>query len=638
MGMFEKKKTKKEKISILALRESHGKKFFYCLLRQGNENILFVSKKSGTNIKIEDEVFVLSENGKKEQLNSCSNFRFFCSGGELYLTFSRQYLKFFFSKRKQTVVAKARDMLHFDVIEREDDWELEAFASVSQHSHKNNFLAYFGGKSIRVAASRNLRDWHFSGVLMSSRKECFDDNPLKVIDALVTKRGILVLYESTKKKKGNSQIKIGGALFSLDQPYKLFWRSNEPLLKKNFKKGSHSLKYIGCFVNKDVLELHWVNRKNRLIIGRIKTVVNGIGNLEKRPVHLNRHHNNPIIKPKPENYWEYDSTFNPAAIHFENKVHLIYRAIGKNGVSVFGYASSNDGISISERLNKPAFAVADFSHYSKDDQALYPSNYVSGGSWIGCEDPRITKIGERIYMTYTSFDGWNPPGVALTWISAKDFLHKNWTWKRPILISKPGQIQKNWMLFPEKINGKYAILHSITPSVSIEYVDNLDKEGLVIESCKKPSKDEKRWDNIMRGAGAPPIRTEHGWLVLYHAMDKKDPNRYKVGAMILDFKDPTKIIHRSSCPILEPDASYENDGYKAGVVYVCGAVIKDDTLFVYYGGSDSVVCVATADIKEFLKDITCEVASNASVRKKSIKIGKIKKKNNKKKLIKKLKN
>ena len=182
-----------------------------------------------------------------------------------------------------------------------------------------------------------------------------------------------------------------------------------------------------------------------------------------------------------------------------------------------------------------------------------------------------------------------------------------------MFISKPGQIQKNWMVFPEKINGKYAVLHSITPKISIEYVDSLQDDKLIIDSMKMPGTDEHRWDNIVRGAGAPPLKTKHGWLVLYHAMDKRDPNKYKVGAMLLDHNDPTKILHRCKHPILEPVAHYENNGAKAGVVYVCGAVIKDDILLVYYGGADSVVCVASENLDEFLEDLTKHVAQEESL-------------------------
>ena len=111
------------------------------------------------------------------------------------------------------------------------------------------------------------------------------------------------------------------------------------------------------------------------------------------------------------------------------------------------------------------------------------------------------------------------------------------------------------------------------------------------------------WDNLMRGAGPPPIKTPYGWLLLYHAMDRRDPNRYKIGAMILDEKDPTKILYRSRQPILEPDMPYENEGYKAGVVYSCGAVVKDNELFIYYGGADKVSCVASVPFDKFLNDL-----------------------------------
>ena len=86
-------------------------------------------------------------------------------------------------------------------------------------------------------------------------------------------------------------------------------------------------------------------------------------------------------------------------------------------------------------------------------------------------------------------------------------------------------------------------------------------------------------------------------------MERHDSHRYKLWAMILDSKDPTKVLYRSNQPILEPDESYENEGYKSGVVYSCGAVIKDGRLFVYYGGADKVSCVATTNLDKFLKEL-----------------------------------
>jgi predicted GH43/DUF377 family glycosyl hydrolase len=86
-------------------------------------------------------------------------------------------------------------------------------------------------------------------------------------------------------------------------------------------------------------------------------------------------------------------------------------------------------------------------------------------------------------------------------------------------------------------------------------------------------------------------------------MDHKNPSQYKVGALLLDLKDPTKVLFRSAKPILEPSEYYENEGFKAGVVYACGAIVKDGHLFVYYGGADKVACVATAPLETFLKEL-----------------------------------
>lgn len=311
---------------------------------------------------------------------------------------------------------------------------------------------------------------------------------------------------------------------------------------------------------------------------------------------------NPIIQPSIANRWESDAVFNAGALYLDNKVHLIYRAIGESGLSVLGYAMSRNGSSIEERSAEPAFVCEKMLTAEKKNLAPYP--YSSGGSWWGSEDPRLTCIDETIYMTYTAFDGHDPPCVALTSISTSDFLHKEWNWKAPRIISQPGAKNKNWVIFPEKINGKFAVLHSITPQVLITYLDSMDFEnGRVITSHYQSKGRDGCWDNWMRGVGPPPIRTEDGWLVLYHAMDKNDPDRYKIGAMLLDEKQPEKILFRSQSPLLEPDQWYENDGHKKGVVYTCGAALINQKLFVYYGGSDSFLCAATIGIHTLLRQL-----------------------------------
>jgi len=323
--------------------------------------------------------------------------------------------------------------------------------------------------------------------------------------------------------------------------------------------------------------------------------------IKKEPLVLERSSRNPILKPT-EHFWETQATFNPGAVALDGKVHLIYRAIGNDDLSVFGYSESKDGHTISYRSPRPIyFAPASFEVRNPGlPRYLSPS----GGGYGGCEDPRATFIEGKIYITYTSWNGYEAPRVALTSISVEDFLRKNWNWGRSVLISSPGQTNKNWVIFPEKINGKFAILHSITPEILIDYFDNLDFDGRTFIKSQHTAPFRKgAWDSRVRGVGPPPLKTKDGWLVIYHAIDEKDPGRYKIGAMLLDLKNPEKILYRSSAPILAPDEIYENEGYKSGIIYSCGATIIDDTLLVYYGGADTVGCVASANLNQFLSDL-----------------------------------
>jgi predicted GH43/DUF377 family glycosyl hydrolase len=347
------------------------------------------------------------------------------------------------------------------------------------------------------------------------------------------------------------------------------------------------------------------SRKLLSIVRRARPLIE-----ERKPHQLERHESNPIIEPREGNYWEMKATFNPGAIYADHRVHLLYRALGGDDTSVLGYASSDDGVSFLDRLDEPAYVpLTTKATTPKEEQKILEPAYFSGGGWNGgCEDPRLTLIDDRVYLTYTAFDGWGSIRIALSSIGLEDFLNKDWKWKKPALISPPGQIHKNWVIFPEKIHGKFAILHGITPEVLIEYVDSLDFDGSTFIKSSRPSNEHVAlrkgvWDTRVRGAGPAPIKTDAGWLLLYHAIDERDPGRYKLGAMILDADDPTRILYRARMPILEPEFDYENSGWKSGVVYSCGAVVKDGELYVYYGGGDSVVCVAMANLKKFLSEL-----------------------------------
>ena len=220
---------------------------------------------------------------------------------------------------------------------------------------------------------------------------------------------------------------------------------------------------------------------------------------------------------------------------------------------------------------------------------------------------------DTLYMTYTACDS-GELRVALTSIKIEDFLNKKWEWQPPILISPPGEVHKNWVIFPEKINGQYAILHSVNPEIVVDFVSDLEfLDKNYIKSFHGGSERRSCWDKWVRGAGAPPLKTKDGWLLFYHAMDD-DWSKYKVGAMLLDLHDPTKVLYRAKEPVLEPSEDYEYSGYKGGVVYVSGAIVKDGNLLVYYGASDSYVGVACAPLEDFLKALKEGVKSKLKLK------------------------
>lgn len=320
---------------------------------------------------------------------------------------------------------------------------------------------------------------------------------------------------------------------------------------------------------------------------------------QKKPgsVSLNRFDENPIVTPRQDNEWECWQTFNPGVVLLNNKIHFLYRAMGDDGVSRLGYAISSDGLTIDKRLSYPVYS------HDNGGSFLNVYSFLSGGSFKGAEDPRLVRVSDEdeIHLIYTACeDGLR---VGLSSIKVEDFLNNEWNWNNPNLISPPGEIHKNWVIFPEKINGQYAIIHSINPTVQIEYRDSLDfDEDEYINSFYGGMEEDGRWDKLVRGVGPPPIKTDEGWLVLYHAMGE-DKGKYKVGAKLLDLKDPSKILYRSNSPILEPEEHYENNGHKPGVVYASGAIVKDGRLLVYYGCSDSYVGVAHAPVDDFLDSL-----------------------------------
>ena len=225
---------------------------------------------------------------------------------------------------------------------------------------------------------------------------------------------------------------------------------------------------------------------------------NAIPKINNIRLSLERFAGNPILGPDAKHRWETKAAFNPAALYEGGKVHILYRAIGETDVSVLGYASSFDGLHINERLDEPVYVPRELfegvnPHHPYNLQP--PGIYVSGGGGSGgCEDPRLTRIEDRVYMTYVAYDGHSHPRVALTSIQINDFLKQKWDWKKPVLITPPYIVDKNACILPERINGKYVIFHRVFPNILIDFVDDLEfdrKSRWLVGQYKIPTRDSK---------------------------------------------------------------------------------------------------------------------------------------------------
>lgn len=553
--------------------------------------------KDGFNFRLYRQHLTITDFKKQEQVDTINHF---------HIAEAKTFVHLLYKKNGKIYSAGSSDILQFEYDPKATTL-IDATAVVADFTHQKSYVAYTGQEAISLAYSADFKRWQLNPhPVLAPRPDHFDSGPLTPISATPTDNGIMLLYHSHNKKADWIRKTVGIALFDQNDPSKLLWRSRDPVWEEPEEWRNQSVYPIGVIHHQGKIIAYW-GIEHEGIFGVIYSLYKSGEGVHTRHIslQLKKPAHNPILSPKSEHAWEAFNTFNPAAVDAGGKVHLLYRAQGYDYISVIGYAASVDGYHISERHAEPVYEPSEQFEYTGVSKPRHISRrYVSGGGYGGCEDPRLTLIGERLYMTYVAFDGFNPPRVALTSILLDDFLHHRFLWERPVLISPPGAVDKNAVIFPEKVNGKYVIMHRIYPDILIDFVDTLAFDGtwwLKGEHHIKPRRD--KWDSKKIGAGAPPIKTAAGWLLIYQSVGYQDPSKYKIGAMLLDLADPTKVLHRSDAPILEPDEQYENEGFKSGVTYPCGAVVKDGTLFVYYGGADSYVCVATTNLKEFLTEL-----------------------------------
>ena len=300
---------------------------------------------------------------------------------------------------------------------------------------------------------------------------------------------------------------------------------------------------------------------------------------------LERYRGNPILTPT-SHWWENRQVFNSGATIYQGKVILLYRAQGEDKVSRFGLAHLRNGVEVAERSSLPVFGPD--AHDERER--------------CGTEDPRITSLDGRYYVCYTAAS----PRPAIKQAHRDE--NVSWRVRIAIAVTKdfsdfqrigfafPGQDDKNGALFPTRIRGKYYLAHRIFPNIHLGVSGNLrgwhDLGPLLgVRSGK--------WDSNRAGAGAPPLWTPYGWLFFYHGVD--DQHTYRLGVALLDLEHPRRVLARADNPILEPKESYEREGFVPSVVFTCGVVESEDRYFVYYGGADSVLGVATVSCEAMLQ-------------------------------------
>jgi predicted GH43/DUF377 family glycosyl hydrolase len=293
---------------------------------------------------------------------------------------------------------------------------------------------------------------------------------------------------------------------------------------------------------------------------------------------------NPMLEPIGENPFESRLVFNPAAIDHDGTVHILYRAMDEANTSTVGYASSKDGIHVESRLPVPVYGPrADFE---------LKLGSPTGNS--GCEDPRLSVIDGVVYITYTAYDGVSFPRGAMSSIPLADFIaHRFENWSEPKLMTPDDVDDKDVALLPGTVDGKYVLYHRVNGRICADRLDDLEFKERARQCIDIFGARPGMWDGEKVGIAAPPIKVAGGWLMLYHGVSEQ--RAYRVGAALLA-EDGVTLLARSADPMLEPITEWERVGEIPDVVFPCGAVVRGDTVYLYYGGADTVVGVATASL------------------------------------------
>jgi len=294
-----------------------------------------------------------------------------------------------------------------------------------------------------------------------------------------------------------------------------------------------------------------------------------------------RYKRGPILTPD-DLPFQANGVFNPGVAEIDGEVVLLLRVENPEGISEARVARSRNGVDGWRIAEKPLL---------EPDLPEYPFE-----EW-GCEDARVSQTGAGEWViAYTAYSRYGPT-VALA--TTSDFESVT---RLGAVLSPPN---KDAAVLPEQVDGRQWIMLHRPVSGGQEHIWYICSEGS-LEDWRRPGvllpeRGGPWWDGLRVGVGAPPLRTERGWLLLYHGV-KEMGNRplYRLGLALLDLQNPRKAIARAKRWVFTPEADYERQGLIPNVVYTCGAFLRGDEVWMYYGGADTVVGLATAKLSDLL--------------------------------------
>jgi predicted GH43/DUF377 family glycosyl hydrolase len=319
-------------------------------------------------------------------------------------------------------------------------------------------------------------------------------------------------------------------------------------------------------------------------------------------------------------FFENEGVLNPTCVQKDGLTHMFYRAVSMGNFSSLGYCQINkDKVLI---RSKQPILVSEFDYETR-----------------GVEDPRIVKVDGIYYLFYVAYDGKNARTALATSMDLMNFqkqglispsityemarqlfldpslpksyseyaLHYQQTIAPDVLLW-----EKDIILFPKKINGKFLLFHRVMPGMQYMYLDSLDQlksEEFWIEQLKTLHEhvviNPKFWFESRKVGGCcTPIETKRGWVLLCHGVQKTSTGTvYRASAMLLDLNDPTKVLGRLPEPLFSPHLDWEEKGTASNVVFPSGAAVYGDELYIYYGAADSCIAAVSVSLSELVEEL-----------------------------------